>query len=191
MQLIAPALPLAPQAVPRRSACTYPSVVAPLDKVRHLQSSNTSPASDLPQRPRPHHIPELLQPPVRQLPSLRIPTREHERPARQARLAIAIVIVAVATATAGRTHATPHTARRLLSVPSDLEISHRDEQFAVLLLAARAAHQVQPHARPTVATRPTCPPLPARQAVWPTRLLPCRPPALPHKLDALPDAPWP
>ena len=90
MQLIAPALPLAPQAVPRRSACTYPSVVASLDKVRHLQSSNTSPASDLPQRPRPHHIPELLQPPVRQLPSLRIPTREHERPARQALLAIAI-----------------------------------------------------------------------------------------------------
>ena len=102
LRLIAPVLPLAPQAVPRRAPRIILPVVASLDKVRHLHASHTPPASHLPQRPRPHHVPEHLQPPVRQLASLRIPTCEHERPARQARLAI----VAIATATAGRAHAT-------------------------------------------------------------------------------------
>ena len=105
-QPIVPVPLLTPQAVPRRSAFIILPVVASLDKVRHPHTSHTPPASHLPQRPRPHHVPEHLQPPVWQLASLRIPSREHERSARQARLAIVIAIVAIATATAGRAHAT-------------------------------------------------------------------------------------
>jgi len=102
LQPIVPVPSLAPQAVPRRSTCIILPVVASLDKVRHLHTSHTPPASHLPQRPRPHHVPELLQPPVRQLASLRIPTCEHKRPARQARLAIAIESLATALASASR-----------------------------------------------------------------------------------------
>ena len=90
LPLIAPVLPLAPQAVPRRAACILLPVVASLDKVRHLHTSHTPPASHLAQSPRPHNVPEHLQPPVWQLASAPVPARKRQRSARQARIAFAI-----------------------------------------------------------------------------------------------------